>query len=61
MRANPKFKSELFSIAPCSSKKKKLIKCVFFSSLFSPPAGLNFLDHIVGNQPDDQMVPVSDW
>uniref|UniRef100_A0A7N6BV35 4-hydroxyphenylpyruvate dioxygenase n=1 Tax=Anabas testudineus TaxID=64144 RepID=A0A7N6BV35_ANATE len=22
---------------------------------------LNFIDHIVGNQPDDQMVPVSDW
>uniref|UniRef100_A0A7N5ZSV6 4-hydroxyphenylpyruvate dioxygenase n=1 Tax=Anabas testudineus TaxID=64144 RepID=A0A7N5ZSV6_ANATE len=31
----------------------------FFPS--SPPAGLNFIDHIVGNQPDDQMVPVSDW
>lgn len=27
----------------------------------SPPAGLKFIDHIVGNQPDDQMVPVSDW
>ncbi|XP_029028464.1 4-hydroxyphenylpyruvate dioxygenase [Betta splendens] len=26
-----------------------------------PPAGLHFIDHIVGNQPDDQMVPVSDW
>uniref|UniRef100_A0A8C7YPS8 4-hydroxyphenylpyruvate dioxygenase n=1 Tax=Oryzias sinensis TaxID=183150 RepID=A0A8C7YPS8_9TELE len=26
-----------------------------------PPAGLKFIDHIVGNQPDDQMVPVSDW
>uniref|UniRef100_A0A667ZKZ8 4-hydroxyphenylpyruvate dioxygenase n=1 Tax=Myripristis murdjan TaxID=586833 RepID=A0A667ZKZ8_9TELE len=26
-----------------------------------PPAGLSFIDHIVGNQPDDQMVPVSDW
>nr|XP_057943764.1 4-hydroxyphenylpyruvate dioxygenase [Doryrhamphus excisus] len=26
-----------------------------------PPAGLRFIDHIVGNQPDDQMVPVSDW
>ncbi|XP_067113119.1 4-hydroxyphenylpyruvate dioxygenase [Osmerus mordax] len=26
-----------------------------------PPAGLNFIDHIVGNQPDDKMVPVSDW
>ncbi|CAF98530.1 unnamed protein product, partial [Tetraodon nigroviridis] len=26
-----------------------------------PPAGLNFIDHIVGNQPDDQMVPTTDW
>lgn len=26
-----------------------------------PPGGLSFIDHIVGNQPDDQMVPVSDW
>ncbi|XP_041657268.1 4-hydroxyphenylpyruvate dioxygenase [Cheilinus undulatus] len=26
-----------------------------------PAAGLNFIDHIVGNQPDDEMVPVSDW
>ncbi|PWA22748.1 hypothetical protein CCH79_00002179, partial [Gambusia affinis] len=26
-----------------------------------PPTGLNFIDHIVGNQPDDQMVPISDW
>ncbi|XP_015239152.1 4-hydroxyphenylpyruvate dioxygenase [Cyprinodon tularosa] len=26
-----------------------------------PPPGLNFIDHIVGNQPDDQMVPISDW
>ncbi|XP_053702108.1 4-hydroxyphenylpyruvate dioxygenase [Synchiropus splendidus] len=26
-----------------------------------PPAGLHFIDHVVGNQPDDQMVPVSDW
>ncbi|CAK6971832.1 -hydroxyphenylpyruvate dioxygenase [Scomber scombrus] len=26
-----------------------------------PPAGLNFIDHIVGNQPDDEMVPISDW
>ncbi|XP_061904242.1 4-hydroxyphenylpyruvate dioxygenase [Entelurus aequoreus] len=26
-----------------------------------PPAGLRFIDHIVGNQPDDQMVPISDW
>uniref|UniRef100_A0A8C4GVL6 4-hydroxyphenylpyruvate dioxygenase n=1 Tax=Dicentrarchus labrax TaxID=13489 RepID=A0A8C4GVL6_DICLA len=34
----------------------------FFSSfLCSPPVGLNFIDHVVGNQPDDEMVPVSDW
>nr|ACQ58428.1 4-hydroxyphenylpyruvate dioxygenase [Anoplopoma fimbria] len=26
-----------------------------------PPGGLNFIDHMVGNQPDDQMVPISDW
>ncbi|KAM9846547.1 4-hydroxyphenylpyruvate dioxygenase [Aulostomus maculatus] len=26
-----------------------------------PTVGLNFIDHIVGNQPDDQMVPISDW
>ncbi|XP_071180598.1 4-hydroxyphenylpyruvate dioxygenase-like [Mytilus edulis] len=26
-----------------------------------PTIGLNFIDHIVGNQPDEEMVPVSDW
>ncbi|GBO44447.1 4-hydroxyphenylpyruvate dioxygenase [Araneus ventricosus] len=26
-----------------------------------PPAGLDFVDHCVGNQPDDAMVPASDW
>ncbi|KAM9440595.1 4-hydroxyphenylpyruvate dioxygenase [Clarias gariepinus] len=26
-----------------------------------PPISLNFIDHIVGNQPDDEMVPISDW
>ncbi|KFP44846.1 4-hydroxyphenylpyruvate dioxygenase, partial [Chlamydotis macqueenii] len=26
-----------------------------------PSAKLNFIDHIVGNQPDLQMVPVADW
>ncbi|XP_056300976.1 4-hydroxyphenylpyruvate dioxygenase isoform X1 [Pseudoliparis swirei] len=26
-----------------------------------PPGGLNFIDHLVGNQPDDHMVPISDW
>lgn len=33
----------------------------FLFPLCSPPAGLNFIDHIVGNQADDQMVPISDW
>uniref|UniRef100_A0A671TPK7 4-hydroxyphenylpyruvate dioxygenase n=1 Tax=Sparus aurata TaxID=8175 RepID=A0A671TPK7_SPAAU len=31
------------------------------SFLCSPPGGLSFIDHVVGNQPDDEMVPVSDW
>ncbi|XP_064208295.1 4-hydroxyphenylpyruvate dioxygenase [Anguilla rostrata] len=26
-----------------------------------PPGNLNFIDHIVGNQPDNKMEPVSDW
>uniref|UniRef100_A0A8C9WPC9 4-hydroxyphenylpyruvate dioxygenase n=1 Tax=Scleropages formosus TaxID=113540 RepID=A0A8C9WPC9_SCLFO len=26
-----------------------------------PPGCLSFIDHIVGNQPDDNMVPVADW
>ncbi|XP_049598847.1 4-hydroxyphenylpyruvate dioxygenase [Syngnathus scovelli] len=26
-----------------------------------PHVGLRFIDHVVGNQPDDQMVPISDW
>jgi len=30
-------------------------------STFTPPVGLNFIDHIVGNQPDGQMVPVVEW
>uniref|UniRef100_A0A3Q3EJS8 4-hydroxyphenylpyruvate dioxygenase n=1 Tax=Labrus bergylta TaxID=56723 RepID=A0A3Q3EJS8_9LABR len=35
---------------------------MFFPSfLCSPAGGLNFIDHIVGNQPDDEMVPISDW
>ncbi|KAK7925673.1 hypothetical protein WMY93_007983 [Mugilogobius chulae] len=36
---------------------------LFMDPLLSklPPGGLNFIDHIVGNQPDDQMVPISDW
>merc|ERR1711860_172845 len=26
-----------------------------------PEIGLNFIDHIVGNQPNEEMVPVADW
>ena len=26
-----------------------------------PPIGINFIDHIVGNVPDGEMVPVADW
>ncbi|KAH0625609.1 hypothetical protein JD844_015194 [Phrynosoma platyrhinos] len=26
-----------------------------------PPAKLNFIDHVVGNQPDQEMVPVAEW
>ncbi|XP_038669892.1 4-hydroxyphenylpyruvate dioxygenase [Scyliorhinus canicula] len=26
-----------------------------------PPVSLNFIDHIVGNQPDDEMEPVVEW
>lgn len=39
------------------------IKPLFKDTLLPklPPGGLNFIDHIVGNQPDDQMVPISDW
>ncbi|XP_044296626.1 4-hydroxyphenylpyruvate dioxygenase [Varanus komodoensis] len=26
-----------------------------------PPGKLNFIDHVVGNQPDQEMVPVAEW
>ncbi|KAE8287987.1 4-hydroxyphenylpyruvate dioxygenase [Larimichthys crocea] len=39
--------------------KEPLFRDVLLSTL--PPGGLRFIDHIVGNQPDDQMVPISDW
>ncbi|XP_048370484.1 4-hydroxyphenylpyruvate dioxygenase [Sphaerodactylus townsendi] len=26
-----------------------------------PPGGLKFIDHVVGNQPDHEMVPVAEW
>lgn len=32
-----------------------------FVYFYRPTIGLNFIDHIVGNQPDEEMVPVSDW
>lgn len=28
---------------------------------FRPKVGLNFVDHIVGNQPDKEMEPVAKW
>lgn len=28
---------------------------------FTPHVGLNFIDHIVGNQPDQAMVPIVEW
>uniref|UniRef100_A0A8C7YMD0 4-hydroxyphenylpyruvate dioxygenase n=1 Tax=Oryzias sinensis TaxID=183150 RepID=A0A8C7YMD0_9TELE len=28
---------------------------------FRPSGKLDFIDHVVGNQPDDEMVPVVDW
>ncbi|XP_061819279.1 4-hydroxyphenylpyruvate dioxygenase [Nerophis lumbriciformis] len=39
--------------------KQPLFKDPFLAKL--PPAGLRFIDHIVGNQPDDQMVSITDW
>lgn len=30
-------------------------------SEITPPVGLEFIDHVVGNQPDQQMVPVVEW
>ena len=29
--------------------------------LFSPKVGLNFIDHIVGNQPNEAMIPATEW
>lgn len=26
-----------------------------------PPIGINFIDHIVGNVPDREMIPVTEW
>lgn len=39
-----------------------VIKYVLISLLlFRPKVGLNFVDHVVGNQPDKQMEPVAKW
>jgi len=27
----------------------------------TPPIGLNFIDHVVGNQPDNAMLPIVEW
>ncbi|CAK9293911.1 unnamed protein product [Gordionus sp. m RMFG-2023] len=39
--------------------KGALFQPEFFNEL--PAANLQFIDHVVGNQPDQMMVPVSDW
>ena len=31
------------------------------SLLFRPKVGLSFIDHVVGNQPDNEMVPIAEW
>ncbi|XP_008331004.2 4-hydroxyphenylpyruvate dioxygenase [Cynoglossus semilaevis] len=41
------------------SYKQPLYRDCLLATL--PAIGLNFIDHVVGNQPDDQMVPISDW
>jgi len=30
-------------------------------SHLTPPPGLQFIDHVVGNQPDQQMTPIAEW
>ncbi|XP_043910090.1 4-hydroxyphenylpyruvate dioxygenase-like [Protopterus annectens] len=39
--------------------KEAMFKDALLTKL--PPSGLNFIDHIVGNQPDNEMVSVADW
>lgn len=34
---------------------------IFFSNNCRPQSHLNFVDHVVGNQPDKQMEPVAKW
>uniref|UniRef100_A0A672SNR4 4-hydroxyphenylpyruvate dioxygenase n=1 Tax=Sinocyclocheilus grahami TaxID=75366 RepID=A0A672SNR4_SINGR len=46
----------------CQDTKSRCSETLLvFFLLQRPPGHLNFIDHIVGNQPDDEMVPVSDW
>uniref|UniRef100_A0A672YL39 4-hydroxyphenylpyruvate dioxygenase n=1 Tax=Sphaeramia orbicularis TaxID=375764 RepID=A0A672YL39_9TELE len=42
---------------------RTMFMCDSPSSLFRhrPSGKLNFIDHVVGNQPDDEMVPVVEW
>lgn len=35
--------------------------CIYFHLLRRPSGKLNFIDHVVGNQGDDEMVPVVEW
>ena len=41
----------------------KTVRCLCSNIVFSfrPPGKLNFIDHVVGNQPDGVMTPVADW
>ncbi|PIK46196.1 4-hydroxyphenylpyruvate dioxygenase [Apostichopus japonicus] len=39
--------------------KKPLIDDLFVATL--PPGGLKFIDHVVGNQPNEEMTNVADW
>ncbi|KAJ8043271.1 4-hydroxyphenylpyruvate dioxygenase [Holothuria leucospilota] len=39
--------------------KKPLVEDLFVKTL--PPSGLDFVDHVVGNQPDDEMTSAAEW
>ena len=34
---------------------------LFFAPFLRPKIGLKFIDHVVGNQPDDEMESVASW
>uniref|UniRef100_A0A8C6UZD1 4-hydroxyphenylpyruvate dioxygenase n=1 Tax=Neogobius melanostomus TaxID=47308 RepID=A0A8C6UZD1_9GOBI len=42
-------------------QSKSLWQYVHCYSTRSPDGKLNFIDHVVGNQPDEEMVPVVEW